>query len=102
VDAVIDALLETYILISYESGRKAITHVLTTGDFIQPLLDCVKFAETSIVEGDKIKNLEKTAIGGYAVELLVHVVRTADNVTFLSVVSQVYGKRESVENCFLL
>lgn len=84
---VMESLFRVYLLLAYESGRDAITHVFTTGNFIEPLLECIKLVENLVSEGDEIKQLENSAIAAYVLDLLAHVLQTADRLSFLSTVS---------------
>jgi len=73
-----NAILSLYGMTFTARGREALVSVLTTGDHLDCLLTLIKHSSE---EGKK--DMKKSAIRGFASELLLLTIRTTDNVEFL-------------------
>eukprot|EP00092_Neocalanus_flemingeri_P000796 GFUD01000847.1.p1 GENE.GFUD01000847.1~~GFUD01000847.1.p1 ORF type:complete len:1287 (-),score=290.34 GFUD01000847.1:2353-6213(-) len=73
-----NAILSLYGMTFTAKGREALVSVLTTGDHLDCLLTLIKHSSE---EGKK--DMKKSAIRGFASELLLLTIRTTDNVEFL-------------------
>merc|ERR1719341_208073 len=73
-----NAIISLYGMTFTAKGREALVFVLTTGDHLDCLLTLIKHSSE---EGKK--DMKKSAIRGFASELLLLTIRTTDNVEFL-------------------
>ena len=73
-----NAIISLYGMTFTSKGREALVAVLTTGDHLDCLLTLIKHSSE---EGKK--DMKKSAIRGFASELLLLTIRTTDNVEFL-------------------
>ena len=75
---------ELYGMTSSNVGREAVVHVLSLAEFLRPLLCLVKHSGEVDDENQQKKDMKKSAIRGYACELVLLVIRLADDVEYLS------------------
>ena len=73
-----NAIISLYGMTFTAKGREALVFVMTTGDNLDCLLTLIKHSSE---EGKK--DMKKSAIRGFASELLLLTIRTTDNVEFL-------------------
>ena len=73
-----DAIICLYGMTFTSKGREALVAVLTLGDHLDCLLTLIKHSSE-----DGKKDMKKSAIRGFASELLLLTIRTSDNVEFL-------------------
>jgi len=66
------------------AGREALVGILSQRDFLQPLLHLVKHSGEVDDENQQKKDMKKSAIRGYACELVLMTIRHADQVEYLS------------------
>jgi hypothetical protein len=79
VREVLDAVQLLYGLTASGPGKRAVIHVLTLGSHLDAILALTRH---STAEGPK--DMKKSAVRGYANELLLLTVRSTDNVDFLT------------------
>ena len=75
---------ELYGMTASNVGREAVVHVLSLADFLKPLLTLVQHSGDVDDENQQKKDMKKSAIRGYACELVLLVIRLADDVEYLS------------------
>jgi hypothetical protein len=64
-------------------GRKAVAKTFAIGNLIVPIAQCIKDADVEALrDTDKLSALERTAMNGYAVDLLCFIVKTTDSFPF--------------------
>ena len=66
------------------TGREALVGILSRHNFLQPMLHLVKHSGEVDEENQQKKDMKKSAIRGYACELLLMTIRHADQVEYLS------------------
>ena len=64
-------------------GRRAIVHVLSMSELLKPIIALVKHSGEVDEEQQEKKDMKKSAIRGYACEILLMVIRLSDQVDYL-------------------
>ena len=73
-----NAISSLYGMTFSPKGREAVVDVVTMGDHLSPLLSLTKHTSE-----DRKKDMKKSAIRGFASELILLIVRSSDNIPFL-------------------
>ena len=83
IPAVLEAIKNLYGMTCSTIGRQAVIHVLSMGEFLKPILLLTKHSGELDDEKQEKRDLKKSAIRGYACEILLMVVRMSDEVEYL-------------------
>ena len=76
---VLATMKDLYGLTFNSIGRKAVVHVCSRGEMLQPIITLVKHSgEMDEEQQQQRKDMKKSAIRGYACEILLMVVRLSD------------------------
>lgn len=79
----LQAIKELYGMSFRDVGRKAIIHVSSLGEMLRPIISLVQHSGEVDEENQQRKDMKKSAIRGYACEILLLVVRLSDEVEYL-------------------
>ena len=80
---VLEIMKDLYGMTFSAHGRQAVIHVLSTSNYLRPIISLANHSGEVDEEQQQKKDLKKSAIRGYACEILLMVVRLSDQTDYL-------------------